>query len=340
MSFVVPIILAGGQGQRLWPLSTQSYPKQFLPLINQYSLFQNTLQRLADFSYLEPALVVTLESYRFILQEQIQALNMEATILLERQPHNTTAAIALATHYALTKYEDPLLLILPCDHIIDDVKNFSHLIETSFELAKLGKLITFGVLPTYPATNYGYIQKGQPIENTDAWAVESFKEKPDESLAQSYFTSHAYFWNSGIFLFRASVFLKELQQHAPEISMACKKAMKAQQVTKDFVYIDDSLEECPNLPIDRVIFEKTSHAIVLQWSGNWQDLGSWEALYAVSPKDELGNVVLGEHIMSVATTNSYLYSTKPELHVSGLNNCCVVATEEAVLVTHLHKSDA
>ncbi|HVT62990.1 MAG TPA: sugar phosphate nucleotidyltransferase [Legionellaceae bacterium] len=338
---IVPIILAGGQGKRLWPLSTQTCPKQFHALINEYSLLQNTLLRLTHFSTWETPIIITHERYRFLVAEQIQQLNQTATILLEKQSHNTTAAITLATRYALSHYQDPMMLILPCDHIIEDLNGFFQMVEAGVTAADKGKLVTFGVTPTYPATIYGYIRKGKFLSQINAFEVQTFVEKPQETLAMSYFKSQEYFWNSGIFLFYATHLLQELQQHAPEINTACQKAMATIETTRDFIYINDSLENCPFLPIDRTIFEHTQDAVVFAFQGKWQDLGTWDALYAISPKDPFGNVIHGKNIYNESTTNSYLFSTKPILYTSGLNHCCIIATEDTILVAdlrHYHPS--
>lgn len=334
MSILIPIILAGGAGKRLWPLSTEVFPKQFHSLLHPESLLQTTLLRFQNFADTGDPIIVTHTQYRFIVAEQLRQLDLKATILLEKTSHNTTAAVTLAALFALSQHDDPILLICPSDHLIDDAQ-FYQFIQSRISLAKQGKLVTFGVPPTHPSTQYGYIQKGALIsQDPQVYAVDQFIEKPPETKAKKMVASEQYFWNSGIFLMQASVLIKELEQFAPDILSTCRLMVEHSEVNRDFVHCEDRLEQCSNLSIDRIIFEKTQRAVVSPFQGVWQDLGNWNTLYAVSQKDSMGNVQ-DDHVISIRTENSYLHSTKPLLVTCGIKNCCVVVTEDAVLVADL-----
>lgn len=338
METIVPIILAGGSGKRLWPLSTQDYPKQFHCLFNSHSLLQSTLTRIHALSPHCDPLIVTNTHYRFIVAEQLQTLKLPAKILLEPKQFNTAAAITLAVLYALSEHSDPMFLVCPSDHQIGDTAQFAALISAAVSAAARGKLVTFGVVPTEPATDYGYIQKGPSLADSSAFEVHEFVEKPSKNLAEEYVDSGRYFWNSGIFLFQASVFLKELQQYAPDVLHACQQAMAHVVSERDFVHFDHMPETCPSLSIDRAVFEKTKQAIVMPFTGDWHDLGTWHSLYGLSAKDTMGNSKHG-HIVGHETKNSYLYSTHPLLVTFGIQNCCVVVTKDVVLVADLTTVD-
>lgn len=334
MEIILPIVLAGGSGKRLWPMSTNELPKQFHCLLTRQSLLQSTLRRIHTLPNIAEPLILTQEQHRFVVAEQIHQLDISARILLEKAPHNTAAAITLGVLYALSQSSDPLILVCPSDQSIDNDAQFSACIHTAAQIATQGKLVTFGIVPTEPASQYGYIQKGNAFAQGKAYEVQKFVEKPTEKLAQSFLDSGDYFWNSGIFLFRASVFLEELRQYAPELLEGCQQAMGHIVIERDFVYLDTLLENCPNLPIDTVIFEKTRRAIVVPYLGEWHDLGTWNTMYALSKKDTYGNVTQGD-IVSFDTTNSYLYSKQSLLVTSGMRNCCIVVTQDAVLVADL-----
>lgn len=336
MTNLVPIILAGGSGKRLWPISTNQFPKQFHALLNQQSLLQATITRFSAFKDIEEPLIITHEKYRFILAEQLQTLHLKARILLENSPHNTGVATTLAALYAASLYSDPILLISPSDLHINDAPRFAALIEAAMHIAEQGKLVIFGITPTAPLTHYGYIKKGKRFADTNIHTVERFVEKPSEEVAKTYIESGTYLWNSGIFLLRASKLFQELGQYAPEILQACQHAMTHSVQERDFVYFDQVSENCPNLPLDRAVFEKTQHAVVIPFSGDWHDLGTWDALYELSDKDDSGNVKHG-HIVSLDSHNCYLYSTQPLLVSCGMQNCCIVVTKDAVLVTDMDK---
>lgn len=331
MTSLVPIILAGGSGKRLWPISTKDFPKQFHTLINQQSLLQTTIERFNAFTDIEEPLIITQEKHRFILAEQLQTLNLKARILLEHAPHNTAVATTLASLYACSVYSDPILLICPSDLYIGDTSRFAALIQAAIPIAEQGKLVVFGIQPTGPLTHYGYIQKGKRFTYTNMYTVARFVEKPSEDLAKTYLESGDYLWNSGIFLLQASTLSQELKQFAPDILQACQQSMAHAIPERDFVHFPPVPEPCPSLPLDRAIFEKTQHAVVIPFAGEWHDLGTWNTLYELSNKDEHGNVKQGQ-ILSLDTKNSYLYSTQPILVTCGIQNCCIIVTKEAVLV--------
>lgn len=334
MTNLVPIILAGGSGKRLWPISTHQFPKQFHALLNQQSLLQATINRLSAFSDIEEPLIITQEKHRFVLAEQLQTLNKKARILLENSPHNTGVATTLAALYASSLYTDPILLISPSDLHINDAPRFAALIEAAVPIAEQGKLVVFGVHPTAPLTHYGYIKKGKRFTYTNIYTVESFAEKPSEEIAKKYIETGSYLWNSGIFLLKASALFQELNQFAPDILQTCQHAMAHVIQERDFVHFDQIPETCSHLPLDKAVFEKTQHAVVIPFAGEWHDLGNWEALYEISDKDEAGNVKHGQ-VLSLETKNSYLYSTQPILVTCGMQNCCIIVTKDAVLVSDM-----
>lgn len=339
MATLVPIILAGGIGKRLWPLSVQSYPKQFHCLFNQQSLFQTTVTRLNAFADACDPLIITHRDYRFIVAEQLLAFNPSARILLEQQHHNTAVAITLAVLYAISEQSDPMILVCPSDQYIGDASQFTALVNAAIPVAAKGKLVTFGVVPTEPATGYGYIQKGHAVADTIAFDVQKFVEKPSKKLAENYLESGQYLWNSGIFLFQASFFLEELQLHAPNILQGCNQAMSQIVSERDYIHFDSIPDTCPNLPIDIALFEKTQHAVVIPFPGEWHDLGTWHALYELSAKDTHGNVKHG-HIISQDTQNSYVYSTQPLLVATcGIQDCCIVVTKDTLLIADLTTVD-
>ncbi len=334
MTTIIPIILAGGRGTRLWPLSNDNTPKQFLSLQNQQSLLQATLQRLNYIPTVSEPIIVTHEKYRFIVAEQVKQLNQNACILLEKQQHNTAAAIALAALYSGSQHSNPILLVLPVDHLMTDYTQFSNLVNISITYALQNWLVTIGILPSSSNTEYGYIKKGNKLPNgCIGYHVNQFIEKPGAEEASAYVDSGDYFWNSGIFIFQASTFLHELQHHAPDILSACQHAIQHVTVERDFIHIDDPMITCPDVPIDKAVFEKTKRAVVLPFHGEWHDLGGWESLFTLGLKDKQDNVTSG-HVLSFNTEHCFLYSTKPLLVTSGMKNCYIIATEDAVLVAN------
>ena len=332
---IVPVILCGGSGSRLWPLSRESYPKQFLPLLDKQTLLQNTMLRVATIKDIAPPLVICNEEHRFMVAEQLRVLNITpAAVILEPVGRNTAPATAVAALHALAQDAgaDPLLLVLPADHVIADAEQFRQAIEQVAPYAEAGKLITFGIVPEAPEIGYGYIKAGAP--EGGVYRVERFVEKPDASAAQTYVNSGAYYWNSGMFMFRAARFLEELERFAPEIARACRKAQAVERADLDFLRLDRAaFEACPSDSIDYAVMEKTAYAVVKPLDVGWNDIGAWSALWAVGRRDEHGNVLDGD-VLTVATRNSYVRTESRLVATVGVDDLVVVETPDAVLVAH------
>ncbi|MCC8625507.1 mannose-1-phosphate guanylyltransferase/mannose-6-phosphate isomerase [Xanthomonas vesicatoria] len=330
MSDVLPIILSGGSGTRLWPLSRESYPKQFLPLVGDKSMLQATWLRAAPVAGHAP-IVVANEEHRFMAAEQLQQLGVKpSAILLEPKGRNTAPAIAVAALEAMRDGADPLLLVLPSDHVIGDEAAFQAGVKVAAEAAAQGKLVTFGIKPTAPETGYGYIKAGS---GTGATAVERFVEKPDLATAQGYLASGEYYWNSGMFLFRASRYLEELRKFHPAIADACQKAWQNGKRDADFTRLDkDAFAASPSDSIDYAVMEKTADAVVVPLDAGWNDVGSWSSLLDVSEQDAQGNAHHGD-VIQIDCQNTYAYGSRL-IAMVGLEDVVVVETPDAVLVGH------
>ncbi|MEA9550810.1 mannose-1-phosphate guanylyltransferase/mannose-6-phosphate isomerase [Xanthomonas campestris] len=330
MSDVLPIILSGGSGTRLWPLSRESYPKQFLPLVGEHSMLQATWLRSAPVAAHAP-IVVANEEHRFMAAEQLQQLGVKpSAILLEPKGRNTAPAIAVAALEATRNSGDPLLLVLPSDHVIRDEAAFQAAVTVAAAAAEQGKLVTFGIKPTAPETGYGYIKAGV---GTGATAVERFVEKPDLATAQGYLASGEYYWNSGMFLFRASRYLEELRKFQPAIADACQKAWEGGKRDADFTRLDkDAFASSPSDSIDYAVMEKTADAVVVPLDAGWNDVGSWSSLLDVSEQDGQGNAHHGD-VIQLDCKNTYAYGSRL-IAMVGLENVVVVETDDAVLVGH------
>lgn len=332
---ILPVIMAGGNGSRLWPLSRELYPKQFLTVSGELSMLQQTAARLTGMEHHAPLLICN-EEHRFIAAEQIRLGGFSHSgIILEPVGRNTAPAIALAALQALKhskKDEEPLLLVLAADHLIENTLEFQKSVNKALPFALDDKLVTFGVVPITPETGYGYIKAGEPIG--DAFSVEQFVEKPDLNTAQGYLASGDYYWNSGMFLFKASRYLEELEKYSPEILFACEKAMQSSVPDMDFIRVDkEAFQHCPDDSIDYAVMEKTTSSIVVQMDAGWSDVGSWSALWEVSEKDENSNVVKGD-VIAVNSTKNYLHSENKLIAVVGIDNLVVVETKDAILVAH------
>ncbi|UXA47632.1 mannose-1-phosphate guanylyltransferase/mannose-6-phosphate isomerase [Xanthomonas prunicola] len=330
MSDVLPIILSGGSGTRLWPLSRESYPKQFLPLVGDKSMLQSTWLRAAPVAGHAP-IVVANEEHRFMAAEQLQQLGVKpSAILLEPKGRNTAPAIAVAALEATRDGADPLLLVLPSDHVIQNEAAFQTAVTLAATAAEQGKLVTFGIKPTAPETGYGYIKAGA---GTGVSAVERFVEKPDLATAQSYLASGEYYWNSGMFLFRASRYLEELRKFHPAIADACQKAWKGGKRDADFTRLDkDAFAASPSDSIDYAVMEKTADAVVVPLDAGWNDVGSWSSLLDVSKQDAQGNAHHGD-VIQIDCQNTYAYGSRL-IAMVGLEDVVVVETPDAVLVGH------
>ncbi|GJM13790.1 MAG: mannose-1-phosphate guanylyltransferase [Pseudohongiella sp.] len=332
---LIPVILAGGVGSRLWPVSRSMLPKQFIDFPDmQGSLFQKTVSRLEGVPELEDPIVVCNGDHRFLVAEQLRQLGKDdCKILLEPVGRNTAPAVALAALSALQDDADPLLLVLPADHVIQDQAVFQQAIEQAAQYAKQGKLATFGIVPSVPETGYGYIEKGNALENSNGFGVRQFVEKPDQETAQAYLDSGNYFWNSGMFLFSASTYLQELKRHAPDIFESCHEAFAGIERGDDFQLIPESIfASCRADSIDYAVMEKTDSAVVVPLDAGWNDLGAWDALWEVQTKDDCGNALSGD-VLTFDVKDSYVQSQSRLVAVAGMQDVVVVETSDAVLVT-------
>jgi len=329
-----PIIMAGGSGSRLWPLSRQLNPKQFLPLADaDFSMLQATIQRLAGLGAALPRLICN-EQHRFLAAEQLRLLGLEkAGILLEPVGRNTAPAIALAALQACSETEDPILLVLAADHLIKDVEAFQTCIQTALPLAQDGKLVTFGIVPTHAETGYGYIEQGIDV-GIGGFKVSRFVEKPDLVTAQEYLANGSYFWNSGMFMFRASRYLEELETYRPDILAACRAALAGGSQDMHFTRVDEAaFAACPDDSVDYAVMEKTADAVMVPLDAGWSDIGSWTALWDVSDKDQQGNVFKGD-VLNQQSRNTYVHADSRLVATVGLDDLVIVETKDAVLVAH------
>lgn len=329
---MIPVIISGGTGTRLWPLSRKNKPKQFLSLFGEMSLFQNTLTRLNGLNTVANPIIVCNTEHRFMVAEQLQAIELSAQhIILEPCARNTAPAIALAAIKALENGDDPLLLVLAADHMIEDTQAFHRAIQQAIPLAEQGQLVTFGVQPHSAHTGYGYIEA---VEKNRPSPVKRFVEKPDQQTAESYLAAGNFFWNSGMFLFKASAYIAELQHFHPAMVTACQAALDKSVVDLDFIRADSTaFEQCPSDSIDYAVMEKTAQATVVPLDAGWSDVGSWSSLWEAYPQDENGNVLVGD-VMVDTVSGSYIHSENRLVTVLGLDDVVVVETHDAVMVAH------
>lgn len=336
---IVPVILSGGAGTRLWPLSRELYPKQLLPLVGERTMLQDTALRLNGLADRRAPLVVCNEAHRFMVAEQLRQAGQEArAVILEPVGRNTAPAVAVAAFCAMEEGEDPVLLVLPADHVIRDAQALCAAIKDGLGSVEDGALLTFGIVPTAPETGYGYIKRGalhegpQTTPGPDIYDVQQFVEKPDLETAEQYLESGAYYWNSGMFMFKASVYLAELEKHAPEILSASRKAWQDRVADLDFSRLDaEAFTSCPSDSVDYAVMEKTARAVVIPLDAGWSDVGSWAALWEVGDTDTDGNVRFGD-VIDVDCNGSYLYGGSRLLAGVGLRDTVVVETSDAVLV--------
>ncbi|MBA6379118.1 MULTISPECIES: mannose-1-phosphate guanylyltransferase/mannose-6-phosphate isomerase [unclassified Colwellia] len=327
---ITPVIMAGGSGSRLWPLSRSLYPKQFLALTGEQTMLQTTIQRLSDLEVNAP-LVICNEEHRFIVAEQLRTLDITGSIILEPVGRNTAPAIALAAEVTVTD-NDPLLLVLAADHVIQNTDAFTDAVKNALPLAQAGKLVTFGIVPTQAHTGYGYIKRGNSVSDSSGYDVNAFVEKPDLKTAADYLESGEYYWNSGMFLIKASRYLEELQKYRPEILNACKKALEHTTHDNDFVRLDaEAFALCPDESVDYAVMENTTDAVVVPLDAGWNDIGAWSALWEVNEKDEEGNTTSGDTILQ-NTTNSLIHGGDRLIATVGLDNVVIVDTKDALLV--------
>ena len=337
INLIQPVILAGGSGTRLWPLSRSSFPKQFLSLTKEgkETMLQLTLGRIMDFENLINPILVCNEEHRFIAAEQMRAINVKPrSIFLEPFGRNTAPAITISALKALEKEEDPILMVLSADHIIKDLNIFKSSIKKGLEYAKKDSMVTFGVNPTSPETGFGYIKAKECLdyEKLVASEIDSFIEKPDKDTAKKLIKNKKYSWNSGMFLFKASVVIKELETYFPNILKYCKESLKPELKDLDFQRLNqEAFKKCPDISIDKAVMEKTKLGVVVPLKAGWNDVGSWEAVLELSDKDRDGNASFGK-VLKKDCFNCFIKSENRLIVTLGLNDAIVVETSDAVLV--------
>ena len=327
------VIMAGGSGTRLWPLSRAAHPKQFLNLHGDDTMLQSTVKRLEGLDIHE-VITICNEEHRFFVAEQLRSINRLGSIILEPVGRNTAPAIALAA-LSLKGGEDPLLLILAADHVIQNEEAFVKAVTDSVPLAESGKLVTFGVVADSANVGFGYIKRGASLG--PGYTVDRFVEKPSVELAEEYLESGEYFWNSGMFLIKASRYLEELQKHSPDIYKHCQECMSKVKTDHDFTRVDSvSFEACPSDSIDYAVMEKTDAAVVVPIDAGWNDIGSWSSLWDISEKDKNGNVVIGD-VMLLDSRNSYVRTDNKLVAAVGVDDLVIVSTKDVLMVAHKDK---
>jgi mannose-1-phosphate guanylyltransferase len=326
---ICAVVMAGGSGTRLWPLSRASHPKQFLRLYGESTMLQCTVERLSSLN-VSSLVTICNEEHRFFVAEQLREIDKLGAIILEPSGKNTAPAIALAAFQS--REEDPLLLVVAADHVIKDVAAFENAVSDAIPLAESGKLVTFGIVPDEAHTGYGYIKKGEA--EGAGFVVDQFVEKPLANLAEEYLASGEYFWNSGMFLFKASRYLEELKKFRLDIYQACEASMAQVNSDLDFFRINkDKFAECPSESIDYAVMEKTADAVVVPMDVGWSDIGSWSSLWAISKKDENGNVSRGD-VMLHKTANSFVKADDKLVVSVGVKDLIIISTKDAILVAH------
>ena len=328
-----PVLLCGGSGTRLWPLSRRALPKQFLPLVSQNSLIQETLLRVRGLSDSAAPIVVCNNEHRFLVADQLGEIRTTPqSLILEPAGRNTAPAIALAAFCALENDPDAQLLVLPSDHVVQNVEAFHSAVQNARKLCAQGFLTTFGMLATRPETGYGYIEQGEPLAVDGTFRVKNFVEKPDAARAAQFVQSGGFHWNSGMFLLGAAQFLSELQMHAKDVFAAAHAAWQNHSRDLDFTRIgEDAFLASPSISLDYAVMEKTAHAAVMPVELGWSDVGAYDALWEISPKDQNGNVARGS-VDFHATKNCYVYGEKQLVALLGVEDLVVVTTADAVLV--------
>jgi mannose-1-phosphate guanylyltransferase/mannose-6-phosphate isomerase len=335
-AMLYPVILSGGSGTRLWPLSRAALPKQFLPLVSEKTLFQETLQRLENFPDMAAPLVVCNQEHRFLAAEQMLAIGVTPLLqILEPAGRNTAPAVACAAFAAQEKDAQATLLVLPADHLIRDTGGFHAAIRTALALAEQDKLVTFGIAPTCPATGFGYIERGTALASDGhSYTVARFVEKPDTASAQQFLDSGNFFWNSGMFVFKAATYLAELQRHRPDIYQAAQKSWQHSRRDLDFCRLDEKeFAACPSDSIDYALMEHTRSAAVVTVDIGWSDIGSWPSLSDVCAHDAAGNALRGD-VFAAQTANTFVRAESRMVAAIGVSDLIIVETSDAVLVMH------
>ncbi|MBX9816790.1 MAG: mannose-1-phosphate guanylyltransferase/mannose-6-phosphate isomerase, partial [Burkholderiaceae bacterium] len=347
---IQPVVLSGGSGTRLWPLSREKYPKQLLPLIGEDSLLQATVRRVEGIAGVELAapLVVCNEEYRFVIAEQLRVMGKPGTVVLEPLGRNTAPALTIAALAAMKNGADPVLLVMPADHVIVDTQAFQAVVRQGAALAEAGAVVTFGITPDAPETGYGYIQSGEAFGATGARRIARFVEKPNLATAQAYLDEGTYSWNSGLFMVRASVWLAALAMCRADIAAACQAAWEQGREDGEFVRVGkEAFSQCPSDSIDYAVMERIAAdqgaasrlpvGVVIPLSAGWSDVGAWEALWNVLPKDALGNVAQGDVLMH-DSRNTLALSEGRLIACVGVDDLIVVETADAILVAHKNKT--
>lgn len=334
-----PVILSGGSGSRLWPLSREHYPKPLLPLVTDKSLLQDTASRLDGVPDQGNAVYVCNEEHRFLLAEQVAQIGKTpSTIILEPEGRNTAPALTLAALYLTHRDPEALMIVMPADHVMREPARFTEAVQTGRDRAAAGSLVTFGIVPDRPETGYGYIRRGDALAGEDVYAVGAFVEKPDLETATHYLDVGDYYWNSGIFMMRADSWLEEIAKFRPDILERCRRAMDGGKQDSDFFRVNKAeFGACPSDSIDYAVMEKTEHAVVVPLAAGWSDVGAWPALWDVCPRDENGNVTQGD-VIAEDTHNAFLVAQHRVLATVGLDNIIVVETPDAVLVASKDKA--
>ncbi len=334
-----PVILSGGAGTRLWPLSREVYPKQFFPLVSDLSLLQETAKRVADAKIFAPPLVVCNHEHRFVVREQLREIGLKPRdIVLEPLGRNTAAAAAVAALVlsAGTKSGDPLMLLMPCDHVISNRKAFAAAVKRAVPAAEAGAIVTFGIVPKHPETGYGYIQKGKPFaargrKAPGCFRAARFKEKPGRASAKTMLKSGSWLWNSGMFLASAGTLLAEIERFAPKAAAACRKAVENAERDLEFLRLDaKEFAKAPSISLDYAVLEKTEHAAVVPAELGWSDIGSWQALWEAGKKDSAGNVLKGD-VEVRGVHGCYIRSDDRLVAAIGLSDMTLIVTDDAVL---------
>ena len=335
---IIPVILSGGSGTRLWPLSRKQYPKQYLPLVGDNTMLQETVLRLDGLDGLSDPIIICNTDHRFLVAEQLQQININnSTILLEPIGRNTAPAIAAAALQSMKHEDDVILLVLSADHVIQDVKSFHQAINIAVKQARVGKLATFGIVPTNPNTGYGYI-KSNLIDDQGAYKVEEFVEKPNLQTAEAYLKQGNYLWNSGMFMFQAETLINELTIHSGDIVEAVTKSVINATQDLDFIRLEkQAFDSSPSDSIDCALMEKSSNVVVVPLDAQWNDIGSWSALYDIGAKDNNGNVIQGD-VLTEETTGSYINANHHMVVTIGVEDLVIVDTPNATLVASKDKS--
>lgn len=347
MQSLIPVVLSGGSGTRLWPLSREKYPKQLLPLIGEDSLLQATVRRMDGLAgvQLGAPLIVCNEEYRFVISEQLRVMGKKGTLLLEPVGRNTAPALTLAALATMRDGGDPILLVMPADHVILNIPEFQKAVCKGIVLAADGMVVTFGITPDAPETGYGYIESGNPLGQEDARRIRRFVEKPDLVTARTYLDSGSYFWNSGLFMMRASVWLSAIDSCRPDILMACRAAWDRGSVDGDFLRVNkEAILQCPSDSIDYAVMERIADddnslpvGAFIPLSAGWSDVGAWDSLWHVLPKDSQGNVAEGD-VMMKGCRNVLALSEHRLVACVGIEDMVVIETADAILIAHMNKT--